>query len=150
VTLTPSADGYYEFIVRSLADDSVYYSDGVGGPDFVISCNETSLYGGFNTNINNFNFLELTNTSNTDIIAKIKAVTSDGTLALNNFTVTVPAGLRFDIDLHTPVGQGKYGNIVVTHDGAVGALTGYVSQYLGTGESFALSTSLPLATRERP
>ena len=115
-----------------------------GGELIRIRCWDTTLYGGFNTNVNDFNFLELTNVSNATISGKIYAITSDGTTAINGATFSVAANRRSDIDLHTPAGSDKYGLVIVAHDGPNDSLKGFVSQYQGPISNFSLMTSLPL------
>lgn len=115
-----------------------------GGELIRVRCWDTTLYGGFNTNVNDFNFLELTNVSNAQITGRIYAITSDGTTAINGASFTVEANRRLDIDVHTPAGADKYGLVIVAHNGPNDALKGVVSQYLGPISNFALTATVPL------
>ncbi len=111
-------------------------------------CTETTLYGGYNTNANPFNFLELTNTTSGTITARVRGFNFDGTATVNT-SVSIAPGTRFDIDIHTAAGANKYGSLIVTHDGPFGALLGYVSQYSGSPSSLVLTGSIPLRSRVR-
>ena len=112
-------------------------------------CLETTLYGGYNTNVNDFNFLEITNTTNATIIGAITATNSDGTVVINKQAFGVLPNRRVDVDLHTPAGRNKFGLIQVTHSGPYGALQAYVSQYDGTISNFVQTASIPLRPRDK-
>ena len=114
-----------------------------------IDCDETTLYGGYNTNVNDFNFLEILNITNTTLNAAITATNSDGTVVIAQQVVTVQPNRRADIDLHTPAGANKFGLLEVIHNGPKGGLQASVSQYDGTVSNFVLTSSLPLKTRDK-
>lgn len=135
ITLIPVTTDRYRLTVSSAKS---------GGELARIRCWDTTLYGGFNTNVNDFNFLEITNVSNATISGRLYAITSDGTNAINGTTFSVAANRRLDIDLHTPAGADKYGLVIVAHDGPNDALKGYVSQYLGPVSNFLLTEAVPL------
>ncbi len=136
LTITPAVTGLY--VVR------VTNSSGTTATAR-IKCFETTLYGGFNTNANPFNFLEITNQTGAAISGKVRAINFDGTEALNT-TFSVAANSRFDINIHGSVGSNKYGTLVVTHDGPHGALQSNLSQY-ATG--LVLRATIPLLPREQ-
>jgi len=140
ITFTPATSNRFTITV----DDA----EG-GGESVRIRCFDTTLYGGFNTNVNDFNFLELTNVTNATITGKITAITADGTTVINAAGFSISAQRRADVDLHTPAGADKYGLVIVTHDGPVGALKGGVSQYSGTVSSFELTGYVPLTPTEQ-
>ena len=139
ISFTTTLDGSHVVLINNNDGD-----DETGRLD----CVETTLYGGYNTNVNDFNFLELTNTTNATITGTVTAVNFDGTTVIDNQAFSVDASRRIDIDLHTAAGADKFGLVRVTHDGPAGALQGYVSQYSGTVSSFQLNASIPLKTRE--
>ena len=114
-----------------------------------VDCNETTLYGGYNTSISEFNFLEVLNTTNSTITGAITATNADGTVIINQQVFTVQANRRADFDLHTAAGPGKFGLVQVVHTGPYGALQAYVSQYEGPISNFALTASLALKPREK-
>ncbi len=96
---------------------------------------ETTLTGGFNTSVTDFNFLELTNTTSLNglddgvisgIVIGRNAITDQEIL---NLSFSVNPGDRVDIDIHTAAGPGAFGPITVIHNGVPGALKGVVSQY---------------------
>lgn len=114
-----------------------------------IDCIETTLYGGYNTSISEFNFLEVLNTTNTTITAAITATNADGTVVINQRIFSVAPNRRADIDLHTAAGPGKFGLLQLVHNGPYGALQAYVSQYEGPLSNFALTASLALRPRDK-
>ena len=114
-----------------------------------VDCIETTLYGGYNTSISEFNFLEVLNTTNTAIAGAITATNSDGTVVINQQIFNVAPNRRVDIDLHTAAGPGKFGLIQVVHTGPYGALQAFVSQYEGPISNFALTASLALRPRDK-
>ncbi len=118
----------------------------VGGESVVMICRDTTLEGGFNTFINNFNFLELTNLTTDAISGTITAVNFNGAVVINAQPFSVGAGLRFDVDIHTPAGPNRYGTVTVVHDGPTAGLSGTISQYAGTVSSFELRATIPLKT----
>ena len=103
--------------------------------DYTISCTETTLFGGFNTSVTDFNFLELTNTldgpAETETIkARIFARDSvSQQTIIHNSVVQIPPGDRRDVDIHSVAGAGAFGPLFVTHDGPPGSLKATVSQY---------------------
>ncbi len=140
LTFTPTTADRFRLTV----DDALGASESVR-----VRCLDTTLYSGFNTNVNDFNFLELTNTTNATVSGKVYAITADGTTAINGSSFSVSASRRLDVDLHTPAGANKYGLVIVTHDGPLGALTGGVSQYSGSVSNFELTGFVPLAATEQ-
>lgn len=98
--------------------------------NITVRCEETTLFGGFNTSITDFNFLEIRNTSNSTINGSVTVTDAiSDTTIINGQTFSVAAGDRVDINLHEPAGPGKFGPVVVTHDGPYGSLQAQVSQY---------------------
>ncbi|MFN8389551.1 MAG: hypothetical protein U0136_04610 [Bdellovibrionota bacterium] len=140
IVFTPTTSDRFVLTVQSAKS---------GGEDVRIRCLDTTLYGGFNTNVNDFNFLELTNVSNAQITAKVTAINYDGTVAINGQSVVIDPTRRLDVDIHTPAGANKYGMIIVTHNGPAGALKGNVSQYSGNVNNFDLAGSEPLRPIEQ-
>lgn len=147
VTVSPTSTGLYTFPFLVDVNAMGAWTSGTGSFSMWINCNDTTLFGGFNTFASNFNFLELTNISNTTITGKIKAVDFNGNVVIADQPFSIGAGLRRDFDLHTTIGPQKYGTVIVTHDASAGSLLGYVSQYTGTAASFELRVSLPLYSR---
>lgn len=95
-------------------------------------CFETTLYGGFNTSVTDFNFLEISNQSTSDITGSISAInvvpTPDVTV-ISQQAVTVEAGSRTDVDIHSAAGTGAFGPLKLVHLGAPGAVKAVLSQY---------------------
>jgi hypothetical protein len=98
-------------------------------------CTETTLYGGFNTSVTDFNFVEIsnllttTNLSNGVIIGKIVATDSITNQVLLDREFTINPEDRIDIDIHSVTGAGKFGPIIIYHDGPPGSLRAVTSQY---------------------
>ncbi len=99
-------------------------------------CEETTLYGGFNTSVTDFNFLEMTNTSAEGAAPISGSVTAINVVATPNVTVidrigfSVNGNSRFDFDIHARTGFGAFGPVKVAHDGAPGSLKAVMSQYV--------------------
>ena len=105
------------------------------GIGVLIQLNETTLVGGYNTSVTNYNFLELTNTlvkasHDTGVIAgkyTIKNSITNQVVTTQSFTVNPQD--RIDISIHDLVGAGSFGTITLLHNGPAGSLKGIVSQY---------------------
>lgn len=155
VTVESGADASVDdnrvcFTTAVAGTHTITIDDAVGGGEAVrLECVETTLYGGFNTNVNDFNFLELENVSNAAIVAKVTAKDNAGTTLLNASSQSLAVGTRFDVDIHTSAGTDVYGPIIVTHDGPLGAIQGRTSFYTGTVSNFLLNGNQPLQTREK-
>ena len=102
-------------------------------PDARLRCQDTTLYGGFNTVVTDFNFIEVTNTSiATDVSSVISVnVRATGTLAaaqVLNQTFTLAPGARKDVDVHSVAGS-DFGPVTITHNGAPGSIRAVNVQY---------------------
>ncbi len=115
--------------------------------DTMARCTETTLYGGFNTSVTDFNFLEINNTLNaessgtqsvTGTITAINVVPSTDTTVIDEQEFSVSAGSRTDVDIHAAAGTGAFGPVRVCHDGPPGAIKAVMSQY-------NITTTTPLA-----
>lgn len=118
-----------------------------GGEVVRVECVETTLFGAFNTNVNDFNFLELENTTTSVVTAKVSAFTNAGSTLLDAVEVTIQPGARNDVDIHSAAGTNVFGPIRVTHDGPIGALQGRTSFYTGSVTNFNLNGQTELRTR---
>lgn len=148
VSLRPqTSDRYYIPFAVNIDGGGNWSNGGTGDLLAWVECYETTLYGSFNTFVNDFNFLELTNTSSSTVTGNIRILNSDATVIVSNQSFSVEAGRRFDFDIHTLAGSQKYGTVIVTHDGNLRTLLGNVSQYKGTAADFSLVASLPMTTR---
>jgi len=137
-TITPGVTGVYNFHV-------VKNSPGNFSVNIRFKCYETTLYGGYNTVVNPFNFLELTNTTNNPLRAKIRLYDRDG-LEIGSGYFQIDTGRRFDFDVHTATGPTSYGMVSVTYDGTYGGLTGNLSQY---NSDLELQATTPLNARSQ-
>lgn len=102
---------------------------------------ETSLYGGYNTSVTDFNFLEISAFGN-----KISGSTEASTINLsiivrdvvNNTTFQVARTIvtdllsgsgRIDVNIHELVDNKSFGPIVINHNGPAGSISARVVQY---------------------
>jgi hypothetical protein len=113
------------------------------GSEVSAKCQQTTLVGGYNTNINELNFLEITNTeSNSSINVWLVGTNSVG---VGTFTrnYSINSGGRFDVDIHSIVGSAVYGTLFLSHDGPPGSIRAHLAEYKITSASpftFELST----------
>ncbi|HQH25921.1 MAG TPA: hypothetical protein PLP17_00880 [Oligoflexia bacterium] len=140
IVITPTKSDNYQF--------SVFNNSQSSDVDFRLECLETTLYGGYNTNANPFNFLELTNTTNAAVSGRVRGFNFDGSPSVETF-FGIAANSRFDIDVHTAAGPNKYGVLIVTHNGPYGALQGVLAQYSGPPSALVLQSTLPLQPRQQ-
>ena len=139
-TITPSASGTYHL---ALVNDSFVTSYSVK-----LNCMETTLYGGYNTNANPFNFLELINITNSTVTGRIRGFNFDGTATIDR-AFSISANSRQDFDLHTPAGANKYGSLIITHNSTYGGIKGAVSQYSPVSGGLQLGATVPLKSRSQ-
>lgn len=104
-------------------------------PHTYAHCTETTLYGGFNTSVTDFNFIEIsnilspTNYSSGIVSGKIQAVDSISNQRILDREFSVSPGDRIDIDVHSVAGAGRFGQVIIYHDGPPGSLKAITSQY---------------------
>lgn len=103
-----------------------------------VRCTETTLYGGFNTVVTDFNFIEISNTlgdtdQNEDVRLRITATGTSGATVLDRI-ITIEAGKRIDVDVHSAAPQ-DFGPVVITHNGPPGSLRATNAQYRIVTES---------------
>ena len=116
-------------------------SGSISGGDVSITCRETTLAGGFNTSVTDFNFLELTNTlqanegDNGVITGRIIARNSINDTEIVNSSFSVNPTDRLDIDIHSAAGSGAFGPIFICHNGPPNSLKAVTSQYNITNQS---------------
>jgi len=102
-------------------------------PNARVRCSETTLFGGFNTAVTDFNFIEITNTlavtdQNGDISVRIIANANIAGTEVLNTTVSIAAGERRDIDVHSVAGS-DFGPVTITHNGPPGSIRAVNAQY---------------------
>ena len=113
---------------------------GAGSSPIPISvlCEETTLFGNFNTSVSDFNFLELTAVFQSEASAPLNGTVifrtaNSGTETSVDFTISPSATfpiVRKDISIHDAIGgRIDFGQAIVRHDGAPGQLRARVSQY---------------------
>lgn len=117
-----------------------------------VHCDETSLYGGYNTSAGEINYLEITNITNATLAVHVIATnefTSGSTVINQSFMLG--ANRRFDLAIHDLVPAGAFGAVQILHDGPVGAISAAVSQYKITTTnpfSFDLIGRIPFRPRQ--
>jgi hypothetical protein len=103
--------------------------------NLTVSCKETTLLGGFNTSVTDFNFIELTNSlqSNEDddgvITGTLIAQNAITDTEIINTSFSVNPKDRVDFDVHSAAGTGAFGTVFVCHDGPPNSLKAVTSQY---------------------
>ena len=125
----------------------------------LVRCYETTLTGGFNTSVTDFNFLEMTNTLGefktddgviTGTITLWNSITNQEILEKS---FSLAPGERKDENIHEAVGPGAFGTVQICHNAPQGALKGVVSQYNITNLSpldFEPVLQQPLTTIGQP
>jgi hypothetical protein len=102
-------------------------------PNANVRCSETTLYGGFNTVVTDFNFIEVTNTlidTEKDEVIRFR-ITARGTIAgvtILDQIIDINPSQRIDIDVHSTAGN-DFGPVVITHNGPPGSLRAVNAQY---------------------
>ncbi len=93
------------------ASNSLYCSNNCG---FVgmIACT-AGLYCKFNTNASEYNFLELTNRTNRTIYGQLSYLNNSGVAIGNTTYFQLSPYQRKDVDIHSIVGQNKYGQVLI-------------------------------------
>lgn len=127
--------GNYQNISSFRLQASLGFTGQNFGTGLLIQLNETTLVGGYNTSVTNYNFLELTNIlvnnshDNGIITGKftVRNSITDQIITTRNFTVNPQD--RIDISIHDIVGGKSFGSITLVHNGPVGSLKANVSQY---------------------
>ena len=115
---------------------------GVPSQGVKLRCDETTLYGGFNTSVTDYNFLEISNTLSPYTSAPLTQEINGTVTAINTvpdpdvvvidratFPLPIAAGSRLDINIHSAAGNGAFGTVRLCHDGPLGSINAVVSQY---------------------
>jgi hypothetical protein len=125
-TTTEGIDGAGEYTITMEATDE-------GSDNPFTRCEEVSLGCSFNTFVNDFNFLEVTNNGSQPAIVSYRATDFDGNTITD--AGTIAPGQRADFDIHSKVGPSKFGKIVI-HPSVAGnefkeTISAKLSQYKG-------------------
>lgn len=139
----------------SSASTATVHFGGVSGNDIAnnvsVRCDETSLYGGYNTSAGELNYLEITNTTDANLVVHIIATNefASGATVIDQ-NLNLGGNRRFDLGIHELVPAGAFGSVKVLHDGPPGALSVAVSEYKITSSNplnFILIGRVPFAPR---
>jgi hypothetical protein len=122
-----------------------------------VACEDTTMFGGFNTVVTELNYLEMINTTGQPISAHIYGFreTTGGEKVIDA-DVSIPGGAgtprRVDFDIHSVVGPGAFGTLVITSDAPKGSLNVNVAQYRITSRNpfnFELVARNPVTYRSQ-
>ncbi|HQH28520.1 MAG TPA: hypothetical protein PLP17_14075 [Oligoflexia bacterium] len=95
-----------------------------------LSCEETTLFGGFNTQAVSDNFLEITNTLHRDKeIEGVVSVTDEIGHRRAVKGLSVAAGRRMDVNIHDLVGASGHGPVKLRHNGPPGSVRAVLTHY---------------------
>jgi hypothetical protein len=136
--LIPVTTGDHNFTITDMSVDNT---------STTVRCNETTLFGGYNTNANPYNFLEISNITNKTINGKIYATNFDGTKVIDGAAFSVESENRIDINIHGAAGPNVYGLIKIVHDGPLGSLLANTSYYTGPVSALELKGTVPAYVR---
>ncbi len=139
------------FVAPSGAAESGKYSFTIGinsgtASSFSASCIETSILCDFNTNLAQNNFLEVTSKGKKAGVAKLRIIKSDGSETPVSGTLTFPAGLRRDVDIHTPAGPNSYGTLIIQAIDFAPALDGFTDVKMSTYKDGEMRSSVQCQT----
>ena len=115
-----------------------------GTADIDAACEETTLFGNYNTSVSEFNFLELTVRTGAGVTTvagtiRLQSATTGATV-LRQFSISTGGvstdTVRQDIAIHDAIGGiADFGDIRIFHNGAPGQVSARVSQYDVTSTS---------------
>ena len=125
-------DGKYRIPIAIFGTDDI-------NDDAFINCIDVTLNVGFNTFVNNLNFLEVTNNLGRILTINWEAIRFDGSSFSGS--VDVAANTRTDIDIHSVVGPNSFGNLKIGVQGTSGAAIVNLSQYQTTSSGIEQRTS---------
>lgn len=116
MTDSNASNNYLYFIAPTGAAASGKYQLTINisgaAPSYVYAtCVDTTVICQFNTYVNDANFLEVTNLGQQPGRVKLLINSANGSSSAAPNTITFPAGLRRDVDIHSLVGPQNYGSI---------------------------------------
>lgn len=122
-----------------------------------VRCDDTTLVGGWNTVVTQLNYLEVVNTTGFPVSVRLygysEAASGEKVLDVQfNITSNTAGPRRRDIDIHSLVGKGTFGTLVLAHNGPLGSVKADIAQYRITSTNpfdFELVARNPLTLRDR-
>lgn len=117
--------------------------------NLIIECFNTTLFGNFNTvaAANPFNFLEITNDTNSTATALVVLRNNAGT-ELARFPVSLNPYQQRDISIHDIAGASNtFGSILVSHNTIPNGIRASVSKYRLSAGAFIITATNPLVSR---
>lgn len=135
------------FVAPSGAAESGKYTFTIGinsgsASSFSASCIETSVLCDFNTNLEQYNFLEITSKGKKAGVAKLRLVKADGSETAMSGTISLPAGLRRDFDIHSLAGANSYGTLIIQALGFAPTLDGFTDMKMSTYKNGEMRSSV--------
>lgn len=94
-----------------------------------VTCYQNVLLGSYNTNGSPFSILELSNSSNGEVVVYLHARNSRGVKVIDGRKIIIPAKTENHTLLHDLVAANSYGNLTIEWIGGPNALSGRVSKY---------------------
>ena len=130
---------YCHFQDDLVAPTAIVYTLAVGGGSGIgsVRCEETTLVGGFNTSVTDFNFLEISAQAKSTSTVVVSGRVIINTV-VNPQTIEIPFAIDFsgstkqrqDISIHDAIGNTKdFGQVTLIHNGANGMVRARISQY---------------------
>ena len=142
-----AANDAISFISTGNAEYQITNSFITGGTNnAAIECYDTTLFGNFNTVTvaNPFNFLEVTNDTDTSASVLVVVTNNAGT-EISRFNVTLTARQQRDISIHDISGASNtFGSILLSHNSIPNGIRASVTKYTS---AFAITASTPLVTQ---
>ena len=135
------------FVAPSGAAEYGKYSFTIGinsgaASSFSASCIETSILCDFNTNLAQNNFLEVTSLGKKAGVAQLRLIKADGSETAAGSTLTFPAGLRRDVDIHSLAGANTYGTLIIQAINFAPTLDGFADIKMSTYKNDELRSSV--------
>lgn len=139
------------FVAPSGAAESGKYTFTIGinsgtASSFSASCVETSILCDFNTNLDQYNFLEITSKGKKTGAAKLRLIKADGSEAEMSSTLSLPAGLRRDFDIHSLAGTNSYGTLIIQAIGFAPLFDGFTDVKVSTYKNGEMRSSVVCQT----
>ena len=120
-----------------------------GNPPNQSRCPSAYLYCKFNTNVADWNWMELSNLGSERVLGNYQYFNNSGSPIANSTSFQLNSLQRHDVDVHGAVGPGKVGQVIVGVYGDSDNLAASVSFYELEGGSAHQTTSIVCERRAR-
>ncbi len=151
ISFTATSGGLHFFDLDIAGGSGAGSTTAPGASSILVNfgCEDTTLFGAFNTNANPFNFLEIENVTTGDVEITVTLINFDDSFQAptGQFNTLLAPSSRSDFSVHDLVGPLRFGSVVISHNGPSGAIRGRVSQYrISAAGALDLSTSVALSS----